>query len=171
MVEIEPVLLPQSTSPKTLIWVSQARPCQEQPALFGSLERLPGQTAPNNHSKAPHHATAHKSHTQALTSCTGVEENLPEALLSSKSVTVNHSHCFLDNILVHVFLAFPLHLPDIPGEWRRLSCLQFFNSQSAHDAKWNIQVSWSVLWDRSCANQGKSMFAGSENRSQLTSTF
>lgn len=40
MVEMEPVLLPQSTSPKTQIWVSQAQPCQEQPALFGSLRDL-----------------------------------------------------------------------------------------------------------------------------------
>lgn len=52
MVEMEPVLLPQSTSPKTQIWVSQARPCQEQPALFGSLERL-GQNAPGEASRAP----------------------------------------------------------------------------------------------------------------------
>lgn len=52
MVEMEPVLLPQSTSPKTQIWVSQAQPCQEQPALFGSLERL-GQNAPGEASRAP----------------------------------------------------------------------------------------------------------------------
>ena len=52
LVEMESSQLPQSTSPKTRIWVSQARPCQEQPALFGSLERLAGQNAPGKASKA-----------------------------------------------------------------------------------------------------------------------
>jgi hypothetical protein len=53
MVETEPVLLPWSTSPKTLIWVSQGWPCQEQPALFGSLVILLGQDALDTQSKTP----------------------------------------------------------------------------------------------------------------------
>lgn len=141
MVELEPVLLPQSTSLKTRIWVSQAQPCQEQPALFGSLERLPGQNAPNNHSKAPHQAATGTWHTPLpITLIFRSGSKSPGLLLSSSPVRVNHSHCFLDNIMVYTVLAFPLYHEDILGQWRHLlfAVLQF----SVKDAKWNIQVSW-----------------------------
>lgn len=70
MVEMEPALLPRSTSPYTVIWVSQPRPCQEQPALFGSLDRLPGQSALNT---LPHPKS---QYIKAPTAHTRVKENL-----------------------------------------------------------------------------------------------
>lgn len=142
---LEPALLPQSTSPKTCVWVSQAGPCQEQPVLFGSLERLVGQMLQRTSAK-PHTMQQCAHGTPSLPSLTflWVEENLPGSLPSSNPVRVNHSHWVIASWRLWWYSWFSpfLSSTDILGQWRCLSCLQFFSSQSVKDAKWNIQVSW-----------------------------
>ena len=132
MVEMEPVLLPQSTSPKTRIWVSQARPCQEQPALFGSLERL-GQNAAGEASRAPApRSGAHAGPGSGLRRAgrLGVppRPRVPES--RERSLLAASWRSRLWSVLSGARTACA----------KRDSCLQFC-SEAVKDAKRNIQVS------------------------------
>lgn len=141
---MEPVQLPQSTSPKTQIWVSQARPCQEQPALFGSLER---QARP---AKPSHHATP-RSHTQAQ-ACPPRDAS---RVLTFPPVPGPHGGGHGSG------LSSPALGPPGQEETPLLFAVLFSDSerrQTKHSC-------FLLFWARSCENQRKSMFAGFENRS------